>query len=509
MFRKLVEHFARRLARPSAGEDGEIEMGLGVLLALLAAPGLFLALGLLDKYSSLLDSIRMRPMFQDPYPRCFVDGHGLIVFSMSITGLVTIWKWEGLLPDETDRLNLAPLPVSPRRIFAASLAAVAGVAGVFIADVNAFSLLVYPGVVMANRTFLEFLRLLFAHAVVVAAASIFSFCATLAAMGVVLTVTPARILAPVSVLARAGLAAALLGMWITAGAPPSPSRWFRALYGPLVGRPELTDPHLVRLALAGLALAILLALAGYAFGYARAIEGQLVRSAPPLRWPAALTRWGATPLERAALPFTLRALWRGETQSLLICGALVMALVIGLRAGEPRLLPLYAGYALVVAVTAALATVIHPAANWICRMLAEARGDEAYRVARRAAWLHLALVVIAAACFDLRIAIVTASIGGLIIEALLLNFRQIPFTVRPPGFRNTRVMHAFLALLGLTLVPFVGAWFASDTLRTASIAVTAAVLIRFRRSIAEELFGADAPPLVFDLEQPEVTQLRL
>ncbi|MBM3793071.1 MAG: hypothetical protein FJW31_03185 [Acidobacteria bacterium] len=385
MFAKLVEHFVRRLARPSAGEDGEIEMGLGVALALLAAPGLFLSVGLLDKYSTLLGWLRMRPALEDPFPRCFGDGHGLIVFSMAITGLVTIWKWEGLLPDVTDRLNLAPLPVSPRRIFAASLAAVARVAGVFIADVNAFSLFVFPGVVMADRTFVKFLRLLFAHAVAVAVASLFSFCATLAAMGVVLTITPARILAPVSVLARAGLAAALLAMWITAGAAPGPSRWFCALYGPLVGRPELTDPHLVRLALAGHALAMLLALAGYALGYARAIEGLFVRSAPPWRWPSLLNRWGATPLERAALPVALRALWRGDTQGLLICGALVMALVIGLRAGEPRLLPLYAGYAVVVAVTAALATVIQPAANWIFRLLAEAHGEETYRVARRAA----------------------------------------------------------------------------------------------------------------------------
>ncbi|MCC6539595.1 MAG: hypothetical protein IT162_18735 [Bryobacterales bacterium] len=509
MFRKLVEHFARRLARPSAGEDGEIEMGLGVALALLAAPGLFLALGLLDKYSTLLGWLRMRPAMQDPFPRCFADGHGLVVFSMAITGLVTVWKWEGLLPDATDRLNLAPLPISPRRIFAASLAAVAGVAGVFIADVNAFSLVVFPAVVMADRTFVEFLRLLFAHAVVVAAASIFSFCATLAAMGVVLTVTPTRLLAPVSVLARAGLAALLLAMWITAGAPPSPSRWFRALYGPLVSRPELTDPHLVRLAWTGLVLAALLALGGYAFGYARAIEGQLVRSAPPLRWPAALTRWGATPLERAALPFTLRALWRSETQSLLVCGALVMALVIGLRSGEPRLLPLYAGYALVVAVTAALATSIQPAANWIFRLLAEARGKEAYRVARRAAWVHLAAVVLVAAYFDLRVAIVTASLGGLILEALLMNFRQIPFTVRPPGFRNTRVMHAFLALLGLGVFPFLGGWLAAGSLRTTVTALASALLIRYRNTIAAELFGADSPALVFDLDQPEVTQLRL
>jgi len=114
-----------------------------------------------------------------------------------------------------------------------------------------------------------------------------------------------------------------------------------------------------------------------------------------------------------------------------------------------------------------------------------------------------------AAWFDLRVAIVTASLGGIIVEALPLNFRQIPFTGRPPGFRNTRVMHAFLALLGLALVPFIGAWFASDNLRTAIVAVSAAVLIRLRRSIAEELFGADSPPLAFDLEQPEITQLRL
>ena len=421
---------------------------------------------------------------------------------------------KGLLPDVTDRLNLAPLPVSQRRIFAASLAAVAGVAGVFIADVNAFSLFVFPGVVMAERTFVEFLRLLFAHTVAVAAASICFRSAPRWRRWASYSPSPPRGFSRRYLCWPApALAAALLAMWITAGAPPSPSRWFRALYGPLVGRPELTDPALVRLAVAGLALAILLALAGYAFGYARAIEGQLVRSVAAPALAGRHSHVGARRrLNAPLLPFALRALWRGETQSLLICGTLVMALVIGLRAGEPRLLPLYAGYARGGG-RHGRARHRDPTRRQL-DLSSTGRGSWRRGSVSRGAPRGVAPSIVRGhrgrACFDLRIAIVTASHGR--------RHRRSAASQLPPDSvhsaptripQHPRAERLSRAYSGSCWCHFVGAWLSGESVRTAAVALAAVVLIRLRRPISGELFGTDSPPLVFELEQPDVTQLRL
>ena len=132
----LVRHFAQRLAQSGGEESGDVDMSLGALLALLASPGVFIAIGLMDRYSSLLNYFRgVRPI-QDHYPRAVGDGYTLLVFSMAVTGLVTLWKWDRILPDTMDRLNLGPLPIPERTVFLSSLAAIALVVAVFIVDVN-------------------------------------------------------------------------------------------------------------------------------------------------------------------------------------------------------------------------------------------------------------------------------------------------------------------------------------------------------------------------------------
>src|SRR5580700_3290769 len=64
-FGRLVGHFLARLVAPSesAGQNSdsaEFEFGTGALLGLLAAPGAFQCLMLLDKYSSFLNWLRGR-----------------------------------------------------------------------------------------------------------------------------------------------------------------------------------------------------------------------------------------------------------------------------------------------------------------------------------------------------------------------------------------------------------------------------------------------------------------
>ncbi|MBM3786125.1 MAG: hypothetical protein FJW30_17335 [Acidobacteria bacterium] len=506
MFRKLVEHFARRLVQPSSGESGELQGSLGAALALLAAPGAFLALGLLDKYSSLLRYFRGQRLELNSFPRAFEDGHSLLLFSMAITGFVTVWKWDRILPDVIDQLNLSPLPVSRRRIFLASLASIALVAAVFVLDVNAASMVIYPMVVAAGTSFDEFIRLFFAHATIVFFASAFTFCACFSLMGILLVAVPSRWFRAASVVARAALTALLLAMWI---AGRGPSRWFQSLYAPLAGRPDLADPALVRFAIGALLVSAVVAFAGYAAGFVRGMEGRLVRDTRPLRVPAFLGRWGRTPLECAALPFAIRGLWRGESTSVLVLSALLLAIVAGLRTGPAVFVPFFAGYAVAVAIPMAFRIAVSPASSWIFRMLAQAKDDSMYRIGRRVVWLHLGVFVLAPALFfSPRVAIATAALCVILVECLLLDWRSIPFTLASQAFRHTRVLHAFLALLGLAAVPSLGIWAVARDARLAVLCLLALAVISGRRRILAETYGERAP-LVFDTSEAEIVRLSL
>src|SRR5690242_9386085 len=145
-FVRLVIHFLARLVR--AGDDTasmEFELGAGGLLGLLAAPGAFASLLLLDKYfnSSLLDWLLHRK-HQDIYILSAPDKYLFVSLAMAITGIVTVLKWDRIVPDAQDYLNLAPLPVRPRAVFAANAAAIAIAVLVLSVDVNGVSAVLFP-----------------------------------------------------------------------------------------------------------------------------------------------------------------------------------------------------------------------------------------------------------------------------------------------------------------------------------------------------------------------------
>jgi hypothetical protein len=334
-----------------------------------------------------------------------------------------------------------------------------------------------------------------AHLVVVCACSVFAFCACFSVMGVLLVITPARVFPVISVMARALLAGGVLAMWVTG---VGPARWFRALYYPLTGLEGEAW-----LAFGALAASVLIALAAYAIGYQRGMEGRPLGSSRPLRFSL---RWGATPLERAALPFTLCGLWRDETLSLLVVSAVMTAIVVGARAGSWTYVPLYAGYAMTVSVFVAMQSPVQPSSNWIFRLLAVGVDDALYRVARRVIWLHVGLLVALPALFVApMVALATAGLCAILTEALLFDFRIIPFTMRPEGFRNTRVLQMFLGVIGLALVPWIGIWVSQRPARLALLLALAFATPMLRRRALE----ADRTPVVFDTSQPDVVRLGL
>src|SRR5262245_14867726 len=121
-FGRLVSRFLLRLVR--GGKDGAdgFEITLGPLLGILAAPGAISCFLLLSKFSSLLNWLRGRPNV-DVYLTSIPEKYMYIALAMSVCGIATVLKWDRLVPDSQDYLNLAPLPVRPRTIFFANTAA--------------------------------------------------------------------------------------------------------------------------------------------------------------------------------------------------------------------------------------------------------------------------------------------------------------------------------------------------------------------------------------------------
>src|SRR5579863_10024682 len=192
-FWRLVELFVERIFRGGGDSDTEgLDLGVGLVLTLLAMPGGFVSLLLLNKYGTFLQWLRGTTS-ADPLLVALPDEYFFIVLSMTVTGAVAVWRWDAIFPDRRDYMNLAPLPISTRTIFFANLVAVLFLVGLIAFDVNAMSCVLFPAVVGATQTqFLFFAKFAVVHAVGVVLASIFAFFAVFAVLGLVMAVLPPR-----------------------------------------------------------------------------------------------------------------------------------------------------------------------------------------------------------------------------------------------------------------------------------------------------------------------------
>src|SRR5215467_8629191 len=85
---RLVQLFTARIFRGGGDSDSEgLDLGVGLVLTLLAMPGGFVSLFLLDKYGSFLQWLRGVKNF-DALLVAFPDEYFFIVLSMTVTGAV-------------------------------------------------------------------------------------------------------------------------------------------------------------------------------------------------------------------------------------------------------------------------------------------------------------------------------------------------------------------------------------------------------------------------------------
>ncbi|MEJ7604949.1 MAG: hypothetical protein WKF37_01455 [Bryobacteraceae bacterium] len=280
--------------------------------------------------------LRQQPRF-DLFTASIPDKYFFIVLSMVVTGMVTVIKWDKILPSRQDYVNLSPLPLALRTMLLANSAAILIAVALFALAVNAASILLFPLVVTAGETsFQVFFEFAGVHALCVLLASLFTFSSIFLLMGSAMTVLPLRLFWPFSRWLRGLVIAMLLAVLLTSFAgkaivagyeryPSSwlsllPPVWFVSLYQGLQHR---GNPALVAAAELGLhvtALSVLLAVLVYPLCYRKAffyVEETESGRAKAVVWVALLRyvndRWNANShFEQACYPFVMRVLVRND-----------------------------------------------------------------------------------------------------------------------------------------------------------------------------------------------------
>jgi hypothetical protein len=500
-FARLVRHCVDRIFH--GGETSEadgVDLGIGVVLGLLALPGIFASLFLIDKYGSLFQFIRGDLDF-DPYIASLPDEYFFIALSMVVTASVVVWKWDSLLPDRRDYNNLAPLPIRSRSFLLANLIALLLLTAILSLDVNAASIVLFPLVVCGSRaSFAYFTRFLGAHFVSVVLGSIFGFLVVLAILGALMTILPFRAFRKSSLYVRFAIIMFLMTVLSTSFAVPPmihtlaenpysflrllPTVWFLALCQSLLGRADPLLSSLGWTALAATCIAFVCAIGGYAFSYRRCFtRSPETMVSLPAGGGAVAPRLFAlldrlilrSPFERASFRFTIRTLVRGPNQALVMGWFAGLGIVIASEtlfaaisapsraaehfpSAEILSIPLTLVYFLVLGLRCAFDIPASIRANWLFRLTIDPETRECTTLTRKVifAFLFPALILI---CFPLYAyfwswgtalihTAVVAAMCVMLTEILLMHFRKVPFTCSAPVFKSHAIVVVLVYIFG-------------------------------------------------------------
>ncbi len=506
-FGRLVRHFLARLARSGReSASDESDLGAGGLLGVLAAPGAFASLLMLDKYSSLLNWIRGWRQ-TDMYVASIPDKYLFLTLAMALTGIVTVLKWDQILPDAQDYLNLAPLPVPPRSIFLANAVAIAFAAAVVALDVSAVPALLFPFFVTASKhaglgVALSFVGV---HCLSVLLASASTFLATFAVMGSLAALLPRAAFRACSSWLRGALLLGFLALLASAfagetlvarleAAPHTALRWLPSLW--YLGLYQRLQNHagtaLSALAPVGVAAAFV-ALAAMALAYGLSYRRHLAGVPESLRRPAQqrifalglpvldLFGWRSAGFERACHRFAVRALLRSEAHRLVIAVSIGLGWLLALQtiAGSMALplrripdlgsleAPLGAAYLVILGLRVAFELPAGAAAGWVFRVILDPRENQTVPAARRVMIGFLIPVVAAPALayfwwrWGTAVALVQTlyllALAMCLMEILLLGYRKIPLMCPAPGFRNHFPLLCLMQVVGFEVFSGLGA----------------------------------------------------
>lgn len=494
-FWRLVDLFSARIFRGGGDADAEgLDLGIGLVLTLLAMPGGFVSLLLLDKYASFLQWLRGMTNV-DPLRVSFPDEYFFIVLSMTVTGAVAVWRWDAIFPDRRDYINLVPLPISTRTIFFANLSAVLFLVGLIAVDVNAASCILFPMVVAAMQTkFLFFVKFAVLHAAVVVLSSVFAFFAVFCCLGLLMALLPPTMLKRVSTYVRGLVVIYLVTLLCTSFAVPYnlwransttpawaylfPSAWFLSLCQVLRGRASPPLVGLSHLAVPGLIVCVFVALVTYAIGYRRhfiripemtkTVAASRLRQSP---LGASFQRFvSPTPFLRGCFPFVWKTLLRSEIHRLVVTAAAGLGLVLASQAAMNAVqsskslrqaamspdaisIPYILTFLLIIGLRVVFEIPTDLRSNWIFQLLLDRDRQECTVLARKVILsVVLPLVLLATLPLYARLetftvaclhALVAATWTILLTDIVLIRFRKLPFTCTMPVFKQ----HSIVMLL--------------------------------------------------------------
>jgi hypothetical protein len=551
-FLELSRHFLGRLLRPPFLTEVAADSLRTVLSGIAAgalALGMFLPRMFVPRYRALTEL----PV-PDPYRVAFVaDEIFMISVVMLLSGLAIVTIAHALFPDEIDFILISPLPVTREYIFAANLAAVGFVLGVFtVASVALMGIsfpIVSDGRWAAHSIPVHVPR----HLAASAAASVFVYATVLALQGVIAIAAPRRMIRVFSLVAQSVLAFGLIASlpiissipWLGAAIEANPEAvllappaWFAGAERWILGSDRPLDAQLAQRAAAGLGVAFVIALASYSIAYRR-FDRALSRAASPARQRARNRRWRVTSLlgePSGILVFAGVTIARSRMHQLVVfgvmaCGvALVLNGMMAALAGRwfdagtvsPFLLqraamsmPLILTFTSVLALRAAFRLPVDLRANWIFR-IAE---DPAFRTSQidavERAFVLYALLPSLAVTLPVQLIVFGASravmalsaatlLGALLIQIVMQDWRRIPFTCTYlPGRRLFAFTAAIFFGAFVTFVSFGGgmvAWGSTHPSRfvlTFGVLLTAFSWLRRRR-----LRARGVAPMEFD-DEPE------
>ena len=294
----------------------------------------------------------------EPYRQAVrADELWLITLMMSAIGLLTAVKWQSLFPGLRDYQALGSLPLHPRRIFGAKLAALLLVVTALLITINALPTVGFPAVSASSWQIQPSLAArIGVHAIATATAAYFVFFAMVACQGVLLNLLRPRAFGRVTGYTQGALVALMLLLLVlsfsiqpqTASmlAKPELARWlppvwFLGLYQAMLGDPDPMMQSLAHQARVALSIAISLALASYLVSY-HCHRELLVESgtgaAKDRRWPGTVFDCLIPePRQQAVITFVTKTLAQSSQHRMILMAyggfglAIVLSGIIGIR----------------------------------------------------------------------------------------------------------------------------------------------------------------------------------
>src|ERR1700730_4919702 len=497
-FPLLVRLAMNRIFHGSNSGEEELNMSMGLLLVLLAVPGGFVSIFLFDKYGSFLQWLRGQTKF-DPLAAALPDEYFFIALSMVVTGGVALWWWDSIFPDRRDFANLVPLPIPTSSIFRANSVAVLILTCLCAIDVNAASSILFPVIVGASEPrFRVMMQFAGVHALVVVLASIFSFFAVFATVGLLMLLLPYTLFRRISLYVRTVIVTLLLATLSTSFAVPRmildlprsshspllflPSAWFLGFCQLLRGRADPSLAELGHVAIFALVSACVVTLVAYTLSYRRCfVRLPELADAPPGHL-GARTSWIFhlldllilhTPFQRAGYRFVLKTLFRNEAHALALGGFLGLGVVFASRTlfsayngkGSTPLpsanvlsIPLILSYCLLIGGRFVFDFPAHIRANCTFRFLLDKNIHESVALARRvmlcfvSPWIFLVAFPIYLYFLGWTVALLHMGLVTmwfvLLTEVLLVGFRKLPFTCTYPPFQHSAVVAVIAYVFG-------------------------------------------------------------